>query len=241
MFVLFVLGERHGREVAQPRSEASHLFTLKKHKMTRKAKALIGFSKMKDNELLIATSTVGGAMTDNPHFPTPMPTLADVQLLLDDFSAKLAIARKRGSPEDTAIKDESKVPLAEAMQQLGYYVNSVAKGHLSTVLSSGFPTNATSASAMVPLIVDSVKASDGRQSGQVRLDFAKQDNVRLYEYVYRKVQTPEEEWSDRLTTTSSRGNIIAPLELGHYYEMKVRAVNTKGAGDWSQTARILVR
>jgi hypothetical protein len=196
---------------------------------------------MKDDELMVAANTIIGAMTDNDHFPTPTPTLADVQVLLDDFTAKLAIARKRGSPEDTAIKDDSKALLAGALQKLGYYVNSTADGHLATVLSSGFPTNAPSTATLVPLTADNVKLSDGRQSGQVRLDFAKQTKVLLYEYCYRKVQQPEAEWGDRLTTTSSRGNIIAPLEVGQRYEIRVRAVNTKGAGDWSQVAGILVR
>lgn len=207
-----------------------------------KTKALIGFVKMKDDELMILGNTVINAMTGNSNFTTPSPALDDIKTLLEDFSVKLAIARKRGSPEDTARKDESKEPLAEALQQLAYYVNSVAKGHLSTLLSSGFPTSAPAVGSIIPAQVQGVKVSDGRQSGQLRLDFESQGRAaKLYEYCYRKVETPEAVWSDRLTTTSSRGNIIAPLEVAQLYEFKVRAVNSKGAGDWSQTATILVR
>ncbi|ULT28201.1 hypothetical protein KUH03_17370 [Sphingobacterium sp. E70] len=107
--------------------------------MATKMKALIGFGKMKDDELVISCNTIIGAMTGNAKYPAPTPALTDIQTLLDDFTAKLAIARKRGSPEDTALKDESRSPLIVVMQQLGYYVNSVAQGHLSTLLSSGFP------------------------------------------------------------------------------------------------------
>ncbi len=209
--------------------------------MATKAKALISFSRMKDDKLVVAANTIIGAMTNNPNYPQPSPDLADIQLLLDDFTAKLAASRKRGSPEDTALKRESKEPLAEALQQLAYYVNSVAKGHLSTLLSSGFPTNSQGGSELVPLPVESVRLSDGRQSGQVRLDFGRQKGIRVYEYRCRKAGNPEEAWSDRLSTTSSRGNIIAPLETGQQYEVQVRAVNTQGPGDWSQTASILVR
>lgn len=204
-------------------------------------KALIGFGDMKDDQLSTAATTIIAAMTGNTNFPTPTPPLTDVQALLDDYSAKLAIARKRGSPEDTAIKDESIVPLVAALQRLGYYVNSVANGQLSILLSSGFATNSPSTPTVTPGVVDNVRLSDALQSGQARLDFAKQAKVRVYEYCYRKVQVPEASWSDRLTTTSSRGNIIAPLEVGQYYEARVRAVNSKGAGDWSQTAVLLVR
>ena len=209
--------------------------------MATKTKALIGFARMKDDELMVLTRTVINAMTGNAKFPTPVPSLSDIGELLDDFTDKLTAARKRGSAEDTALKDESKVPLAEALQQLGYYVNGISKGHLSTVLSSGFPTAIPATGSIVPLKVEGVRVSDGRQSGQVRLDFTNQNKARLYEYSYRKVMVPEVEWSDRLTTTSSRANIIAPLETGYMYEFRVRAVNSKGAGDWSQTANLLVR
>lgn|SRR5690606_1220021 len=209
--------------------------------MANKTKALIGFARMKDDELLVAGNTIIGAMTDNGHFSSPSPSLADVQALLDDFSNKLAVARKRGSPEDTALKGDSRLLLEEALQRLGYYVNSVAKGHLATVLSSGFPVNASATATLVPLRIESVKLTDGRQSGQVRLDFANQSKVLLYEYCYRLQQQPEEEWSERITTTSSRGNIIAPLPPGERVEVKVRAVNSKGIGDWSETSSLLVR
>ncbi|WP_293928005.1 hypothetical protein [Sphingobacterium sp. UBA6320] len=199
--------------------------------MATKTKALIGFRRMKDDELMVLTRTVIGAMTGNAKFLVPFPALDDVAELLDDFTTKLTAARKRGSPEDTALKDESKVPLAEALQQLGYYVNGIAKGHLSTLLSSGFPTAAPATGSIVPAMVEEVRISDGRQSGQVRLDFTNQIRMRLYEYTFRKLMVPEAEWSDRLTTTSSKGNIIVPLEMGLFYEFKVRALNNKGAGD----------
>lgn len=209
--------------------------------MANKVKALIGFARMKDDELLVMATTVIGAMTGNSNFTTPVPALADVQLLLDDFSVKLAAARKRGSPEDTALKEESRSPLIAALQKLAYYVNGEADGQLSVLLSSGFPTTAPASSTLVPLAVDGIKVSDGRQSGQARLDFTLQRKVLLYEYCYRKIAVPEELWSERLVTTASRGNIIAPLKVGEWYEFKVRAVNNQGAGDWSQTASILVR
>ncbi|MBL1408222.1 fibronectin type III domain-containing protein [Sphingobacterium sp. C459-1T] len=209
--------------------------------MATKMKALIGFGGMLDDQLLMAATTILAAMTGNANFPTPTPALEDVQDLLDDFSTKLAAARKRGSPEDTAIKDESIPALVSILQKLGYYVNSVADGKLSVLLSSGFPTNAPATTSLAPFAVQDVRLSDTNQSGQARLNFVKQPRVRVYEYCYRRVGTPEEPWSDRITTTSSRNNIIAPLEPGHYYEVRVRAVNSKGAGDWSNTARLLVR
>ncbi|NGM60484.1 fibronectin type III domain-containing protein [Sphingobacterium sp. SGG-5] len=209
--------------------------------MAKKTKALISFARMKDDELVVAANTIIGAMTDNTNYTTPVPALADIQALLDDFSNKLAISRKPGSPEDTAIKDESKLPLAEALRQLAYYVNTIAQGHLSTLLSSGFPVSSPDSPTLLPVAVEHVRMSDGPQSGQARFDFASQRGIRMYEYQYRKVTAPESEWSDRLRTTSSRRNILAPLEVAQRYEVRVRAINTAGAGEWSQPVSMLVR
>ncbi|WP_437920283.1 hypothetical protein [Sphingobacterium sp. LRF_L2] len=178
-------------------------------------------------------------MTDNANFPAPSPALAEVQTVLDDFAAKLSAARKRGSPEDTALKDETRPLLEAILQKLAYYVNSVANGQISVLLSSGFATNSESVSSKIPLRVEGVRLADGRQSGQARLDFNKLKGALLYEYQYKKVS--ESEWSDRLTTTSSRGNILAPLDVAERYEVRVRGVNTQGSGDWSDTSQLLVR
>ncbi len=75
--------------------------------MATKFKALIGFTRMKDDELMVTAATIIGAMTDNVHFEQPTPTLESVQQLVDDFSTKLSAARRRGSPEETALKNES--------------------------------------------------------------------------------------------------------------------------------------
>lgn len=209
--------------------------------MAIKPRALVGFGEMKDNEILVAANTILAAMTDNPNFPNPIPSLEEVQNQTDDYSNKLAAASKRGSPEDNALKKEGKEDLAEILQQLGHYVNSVAKGHLSKVLSSGFPTNSPDAPPQPPNVVDGLKLEDGRQSGQVRLSFNKQRNIRIYEYQYRRIDVPEEDWSERFTTTSSRGNVIAPVMPGVHYEARVRAINTYGIGDWSQIVRTMAR
>ncbi|WP_437922483.1 hypothetical protein, partial [Sphingobacterium sp. LRF_L2] len=78
-----------------------------------KFKALIGFSGLKEDGLVVAATTIVNAMTGNANYPDPSPTLESIQALLDDFSSKLAACRRRGSPEDTALKDESR-PLLEA-------------------------------------------------------------------------------------------------------------------------------
>lgn len=206
-----------------------------------KHKALLGFSRLRDEELLRVSMTIHDALIDNPYFLQPTPELSVLQDALEEFGSKLATSKKRGSPEDTALKNESRTLLLQVLQQLNYYVNSTANGRLAVLLSSGFPISSRTTVTQVPLAVDGVRVRDGRQSGQVRLDFNHQLKVLVYEYIYRIEGSGEEGWADRLVTSSSRMNIVAPLEVGKMYEFKVRAVNSQGAGDWSSIAKILVR
>ncbi|WP_081643165.1 fibronectin type III domain-containing protein [Sphingobacterium paucimobilis] len=203
-------------------------------------RALNGFKSMKDDELVITVQTILRAMDSNTHFTTPSPALADVQTELDDFLTKLAAVRKRGAPEDTALKNESRIILVDTMAKLSYYVNLTANGILSVLLSSGFPTNPSPTTTQPPVKIQGVKLLDTNQSGQVRLQFQMQKKIRIYEYRYAKSTDPEN-WSDRNSTTDSRITVIAPLEPGIRYLFQVRAVNQHGAGDWSDSATIIVR
>ncbi len=203
--------------------------------------ARIGFSKLKDKELLVLAETILTAMTGNSNFPLPNPSLAAIKTLLDDYSAKLAIAEKPGSREDKALKRESRKPLEDSLQKLAYYVNSVAQGQASIVISSGMRIRSGRSTLAVPAAVENVRVTDGRQSGQIKLDFDRQPNIRMYEYRYRKTDPKDEPWSERWMTSSSRNNIIAGLDVARLYEFQVRAINSQGPGDWSESVRMIVR
>ncbi len=203
--------------------------------------ARVSFSKIRDKELQIVAETILAAMTDNSNFPSPVPSLTELKTLLDDYSAKLAVAYKPGSREDKALKRESRKPLEYCLQQLAYYVNSVAQGQASVVASSGMRIQKEPETLTIPEVVENIRITDGPQSGQIKLAFDRQPNARVYEYRYRKVNSDDEPWSDRVMITSSRNNIIAGLESGQMYEFQVRAVNSKGPGDWSGSVRRIVR
>jgi hypothetical protein len=212
--------------------------------MNIKKFALGGFTQVTDNALLSKGNTVLKAMDNNAHFPDPIPALADVTALYLDFQAKLAIAQKKGNPEDTAVKAESRRKLVHALKQLAFCVSSVSQGNLEMLLSSGFDLSGYPKDTVPPGLVTGVTLSEGRQSGQIRLTFDKQPEALLYEYRYAQAaDTPEQMvWTDPpLMTTSSRNNILAPLvPLARYY-VQVRAVNGLGKSEWSEPVSYIGR
>jgi hypothetical protein len=206
--------------------------------------ALGGFTHTRDTELLGKSSTVLLAMEGNAFFPNPTPALEDVQALFDDFQAKLAVARKKGNPEDTAAKNDSRQRLAIDLRQLAMYVTKTAGGNLQALLSSGFELSDAPRDMTLPEVVRNVQLKDGRQSGQVRLDFDKQPEALLYEYRYTQAAFTFDEmvWVDPpLITTSSRNNILAPLVPLTRYYVQVRAVNGLGKSEWSEPVSYIGR
>ncbi len=210
----------------------------------RKRTARSGFKHIKDNDLLSLGGTVHDAMDGNANFPTPEPTLEDVQDALDDYRAKLQAAQRKGSPLDMSLKNDSREVLVGLLKRLAFYVNTVADGSLSLILSSGFPVVALPTPAQPPAMPLRIRLRDHLQSGQIRLDFDPAPGAWLYEYQYSDQVDGMGgiEWPLGVQTTS-RGNtnILAPVTPGTKYFVRVRARNAQGESDWTTPESIFAR
>jgi len=209
----------------------------------RTLKVNTSFKIKKDAEILQYALTVVAAMTDNVNFPTPTPTLEEVQTAVADYQEKLAKASQKGSPLDISIKNESKQALAKILKNLALYVNSVGEDSLSVLLSSGFPLAAQPIKGLVPEIPTQLRMKDGSLSGQIRFDFDKVDRAVLYEYCYASIRDAGGDlvWSERQVTSSSINNILTPVEPGITYYLRLRAVNRNGVGDWCDPVSLIAR
>lgn len=207
-------------------------------------KVNLGFTRFRDERLVVIGQTVIAAMDNNANFSEPTPTLEEFEEVFNEFAHKLAEARKRGSPYDTAAKNEARKVLEDKLAELAFYVNKVAKGNLATMLSSGFPVSKYRNSVLSPDIVRNLIVTDGRHKGEMVLSFDKLPSVLFYEYRYtsEKDEQGEVDWGEELIlTTKSRNNLIKPVIPGETYYLSVRATNSKGAGDWSDTVSWMAR
>jgi len=212
--------------------------------MRTNQKVNLGFTRYSDENVLVIAQTVLAAMTDNANFPEPTPILTEFKDVVDEFADKLSDARKRGSPYDTAAKNEARRVLEDNLAELGFYVNKVAKGNLPAMLSSGFPVSKYRNKVLSPEIVRNLIVTDGRHRGEMVLSFDKLPSILFYEYRYssEKDEDGEVDWGEELIlTTSSRNNLIKPVTPGQTYYLSARATNTKGTGDWSDTVSWMAR
>lgn len=204
--------------------------------MNIKQQALGGFSNVPDDELLVQCNTVLQAMDGNTHFPTPTPELAEVTAARDDFAAKLAIARKRSGPEETSAKNDARLVLTDLLKRLAFDVTTTAKGNLTVLLSSGFRVSAYPQRGRVPEQPAGARLARGRQSGQLVFGVQKVPGKLFYEYRYgtKGEGDADPQWGEPLVTTSSVGNVIAPVTPLLRYYAQARACNGHGKSEWSE-------
>lgn len=184
-----------------------------------------GFTKLSDENLLILAETVMGAISSNPYFPNPEPSLDEVEPVLEDFREKLATARRRGSPYETAEKNAAREIMERKLSELAFYVNKTAQGNLPVLLSSGFEVSKFRRSVLPPEKIWNLRVTDGSNSGQMVLNFDPQIGTRLYEFRFtdEKDEHGELLWNKKtVRTSSSRNNLIQNLVPGRIYFLSAR-------------------
>ncbi len=194
-----------------------------------------------DYELATLSGSVRASMTAAAEvFASPRPTLEEYGVLVDDFTTKHELVSRGGSTLENQQKKVAKAALLEAMKDLANYVNSVAKGNGAILVSSGFELAASPRSTLSPDIVSNVRLQNGRQIGQLKLDF---NPVKAaYEYEYAVAHSLDTQglpiWEDVYKTPTSRGNVIANAVSGDVYYVRVRAYNYRGWSDWSAVVSV---
>src|SRR5690606_23877104 len=115
--------------------------------------------------------------------------------------------------------------LIEGLKKLAHYVNGVAAGRTSMLLSTGLVLVSSRQKLQVPGIPERLRLRDGALMGQMRLDF---DPVRgAWEYEIDLGETElnhtDIQWLRSYGTSSTRGNILTDLISGLVYHVRVRA------------------
>lgn len=209
----------------------------------RKERLILSYTHLTDYELSTLAGRVLVAITANTHFEDPIPSLADFETLVNDYRAKHEIASRRGSALEVSQKNESRRILLEALKQMAFYVNTVADGSHPVLVSSGLILASQPSVVFVPDIPRLLRLRDGRISGQMRIDFEAVKDA--WEYLYTVSDTIDEQgaivWPEPQLTTRSNMNYVEPVTPGKTYYARVRARNSKGLGDWSETVSLIAR
>ncbi|MBL0745522.1 fibronectin type III domain-containing protein [Chryseolinea lacunae] len=180
-----------------------------------------GFTRLRDEALDARAQAIVAAMTGNPNFAAPTPTLQvinDAHKAFQDAAAEAA----KGNRSVTALRDTLRDDLIGKLNDLSLYVQLNCKNDLSILLSSGF--NARKTPEPTPPIQkpEGLKVKTADVKGTVKLLINKVENAAAYIFEYHPRATGETPWTTLYSTT--RTITITGLQSGVEFTFRVGAV-----------------
>jgi hypothetical protein len=103
----------------------------------RRPRLTTGFDSLTDSDFETKASSISASMDGNPYFTTPIPSLTEIEALLQEYSDALIPAQYR-EKNAVAVKNVKRSNLSAALVQLASYVMTIANGDRVQLVSSGF-------------------------------------------------------------------------------------------------------
>jgi hypothetical protein len=197
----------------------------------------LNFGNLSIPEKVARAQQIVAALTGNSNFPTPHPTLAEVTAAINELetAANAAQAARREARHLTGVQTTKEDVLNRVMSQLGGYVESVAGGDESLIMSAGLDMRSAAApDSSAPVAPETLTATTGNHDGEVELSW---DTVRgARSYVVERTTDPQAgPWTPAGVSPRS-SLIVEELESGKRYYFRVAAVTLNGQSPWSNHA-----
>jgi hypothetical protein len=189
----------------------------------------------RNGELLAFAKAVQTALTGNPHFPNPTPTLAVLaaDIAAFDLAETAAASKTKGAATN---RNGKKAKVVQDLRHLRDYVQGVAENvttdPLTVVESAGLKVKKARTQHKQALVV-----KDTTTSGTVSL-VAKA--VALVATYYWQYSLDGKTWTS-CPDTMKASIIVAGLTAGQTYSFRFRTLTRAGASDFTQVVTHLVR
>ena len=194
----------------------------------KKSKVTVDFIKYSPVNKASHYHTVIDHMSNNQLFPTPDVSMLDAQKVVDALDKAILAAADGGHLAISAMNDA--IAAADAVFRiLAAYVERIALGDETTILSSGFHFSKQPVFANKETLV----AKDGSHSGSVLLDTIRVDRGVTYVWQMYKGKLPDND-SDwvQIGITTQTSFEISNLEIATKYYFRVAAVTPDGIQDF---------
>lgn len=173
-------------------------------------------------------------MTGNPNFTTPSPTLASITTAVNNLETAYNNALGGGKVLTSLMHDKETI-LDNLVTQLSHYVEGIANGSETIILSAGMNVKApTGPRGIIGFLI-----KKGDQVGELKLSTKSQAH---HAYIWQMVADPlpdETEGIDPTHTWEQIGVTVKAsfvkdeLEVGEKYWFRVATVGKDGQNSWS--------
>lgn len=201
------------------------------------AKVKLNLKSLSTTEKIAKARQIVTAMTGNPDFTTPHPTLAQVTAVADDLDTAFsdAQAARQTAQTKTSVMHDKEDSLEAVLRQLAAYVESVAGDDESKILSAGISVRSATTSTPPSGPPASLSATEGEHEGEIDLNW---DRVRgAKSYVIERSGDPPTatSWAHEAVALKSSATVNG-LTSGTRYWFRVAAVMSGGQSGWSDPA-----
>jgi hypothetical protein len=186
--------------------------------------------------LVTYSQSVVTAMTNNPNFTTPLPSLADVSAAIAALltAETAALSRLKGT---VVVRNDKKAALVTLLQELRNYVQKTAdadqENGAAIIQSSGFPVRKTAVHKP-----RTFAAEPGPVSGSVVV--TAQAAARRASYEWQYSTDGGKTWIEAAPSLKSRTTILG-LPVASAVQIRSRAVTKAGPSDWTQPLVVVVK
>ena len=203
------------------------------------AKVAINFlGAANDDALVIAIGRILDAMTGNPVYPNPQPTLEVVGAARDAYVAAVHVAKDR-SHNAILRRRQLRVDVVGLLRTLALYVQKACGGDPVKLDASGFPAQKRRGARIGILPPpQNVRLARTRTVGAVRARCNTVAGALTYQWRWSTTQAPAA-WTaaDPVSTASFT---IENLAQGAICNVQVRVYSRSGPSDWSDVAVMVV-
>ena len=165
----------------------------------KKIKVLLDFIKLSIVEKIAFYRNIIDKLTDNPTYPTPEVPLTEAKTAIDALEASY-VASRDGSHTAISAMHDNEIATDTLFYKLAAYVEKVAEGDQTKILSSGFRESRQPTLPQKPQLA----AGDGANTGSVKLTAKAVDKAGAYIWQSAKGSLPVDESEWVLVATGTR-------------------------------------
>ncbi len=204
------------------------------------------FAQMGESEFLALAGRIVSSMTCNPQFPEPWPAPAPSIAVLSAAFERYRVVLDASATRDLiriAERDAARTELTALLQRLASYLEFFCHGDDMPLRSTGFELRRSNTRhSPGPLEAPSgLHLSPGLASGQVELRFDRLEGAGSYEVQTAQADPMvEDNWHHAGVSLTVRRIVLDHLNPLQWAWVRVRGVDGRGAGRWSEPVRIVV-
>jgi len=195
-------------------------------------KAIINYGGLSTANLLKVSGYIVTGMTGNANFPDSPFGAAAIKTQVD-LVQTLSNASKTRDIETLSKLRDAKLVLTDMLRQTGDYVNSVAAGTETILITSGFRLSKEAEKGQLPAPIKQIKAEFTNISQTINLKWSSSKHAHYYNVF---ISADEGKSWTMFQTTIGRKLLVDALVSGQRYQFKVIPVGVKGQGEVSDIA-----